>query len=254
MRKTIKHIGIPAAVAACAFAFSACSKDDFISRISDTYSVQTLGSEDYFKRPTANDPAKGKVYDILEANGSVKYYINPNVPLISYPNDATSSAASSSYVRIVRGQMDDLGYTYTDDESQADLSINISNFQLYFTGIVWTPGPIIDPYFAFWGGYYPWLYVTNIVSINTNIVMIEIVDTRSLEAYRDWYQNTWVPSAQGRYPSESSVPDDKRPVTVWKCDISGELTTSTSSESTNDAYVFNLIPGAFSQSSYLDIN
>lgn len=248
MRKTKKNLGASIAAVLCLVAVSACTKNDFISRISDTYAVQTQGSEAYFNR------TNGKIWDILDAKGSVKYYINPSVALISYPNDATVSAASSSYVRLIRGQMDALGYTYTDNEQDADLSVNISNFQLYFTNIVWTPGPVIDPYYAFWGGYYPWLYVTNIVSINTNIVMIELVDSRSLETYRDWYQNVWVPNSQGRYPSEGNVPEDKRPVTVWKCDISGELTVNSGTENTNDAYVFDRIPQAFKQSSYLDIN
>lgn len=248
MRKTIKRMGAVLAVVVGASVFSACTKDDFISRISDTYAVQTQGSPSYFN--TTN----GKIWDILDAKGEVKYYINPNVQLIAYPNNATTSSAASSYVRLVRGQMDAFGYTYVEDESEADLSINISNFQLFFTNIIWTPGPIIDPYYAFWGGFYPWLYVTNIVSINTNVVMIEMVDTRSLEAYRDWYQNVWVPNSQGRNPSESSVPDDKRPITVWKCDISGELIPNNDSETTNDAYVFDRIPQAFRQSLYMDIN
>ena len=156
-------------------------------------------------------------------------------------------------MRLVRAQMDAYGYTHVENESDSDLSINISNFQLFFTNIVWTPGPMIDPYYAFWGGFYPWLYVANIVSINTNVVMIEMVDTRSLETYRDWYQNTWVPNSQGRNPSESNVPDDKRPITVWKCDISGEFVPNNDSENTNDAYVFDRIPQAFAQSSYMDI-
>ena len=42
-------------------AFSACSKDDFIKYISDSYVVQTQGSSDFFNKEN------GQVWDILDA-------------------------------------------------------------------------------------------------------------------------------------------------------------------------------------------
>ena len=85
----------------------------------------------------------------------------------------------------------------------------------------------------------------------TNTVFIEIVEAESLRKYRDWYQNTWTPNNPGKYPAGNDVPEDMRPLTVWKCDISGEYTFDDTS--INDSYIFDRIPQAFNQSSYMDI-
>ena len=152
MRKTIKRIGTLTALAVGIIAFSACSKKDFISYISDTYAVQTQGSSDFFNKEN------GQVWDILDTKGSVKYYVYPNVPVIRYNEDATSSSGTDSYLRILKEQMSAYGYVNTTDESEADIMVCMSNFQLFYTNIIWLPSSMIDPYFLFWGGYYPWLY------------------------------------------------------------------------------------------------
>ena len=145
MRKTIKRIGALAALAVGIVAFSACSKDDFIKYISDSYVVQTQGSSDFFNKEN------GQVWDILDAKGSVKYYVYPNVPVIRYGEDASSSAGTDSYLRILKEQMGAYGYTNTADESEADLMICMSNFQLFYTDVVWLPSSMTNPYFSFWG-------------------------------------------------------------------------------------------------------
>lgn len=245
MRKTIKRIGSLAALAVGIIAFSACSKDNFISRISDTYAVQTQGSSDFFNKEN------GKVWDILDTKGEVKYYIYPTVPVIRYGEDASSSAATDSYMRLIKEQMGAYGYTNTADENEADIMVCMSNFQLFYNNVVWAPGEMIDLYYSFWGGYYPWLYTPVIAETYTNTFFIEMVDAESLKKYRDWYQNTWRPNNAGKYPTGSDVPEDVRPLTVWKCDITGEYTFE--DETLNDPYVVDRIPKAFNQSTYMDI-
>lgn len=231
--------------AVCVVLLVGCTKDDFINKISDTYSVSTTAAPKFFNQED------GKVWDILETEGSVKYYVNPNVYMVSGMEEAKISDASSEYVRLIKEEMDTYGYVSTDDENAADIVINAVNFRLRYSGIVWVPGTAIDPYYNFWGGYYPWLYPF-VISVVTNKVLIEAVDAESMRTYREWYNDTWKPANPGKYPSANNVPEDKRPMTVWKCDITGEL--SSESNSANDSYVFNLIPQAFRQSSYMDIN
>ena len=245
MRKTFKSIKTLAVSALCIVLFAGCTKDDFLNKISDTYTVLTNSSSKFYNKED------GKVWEIQEANGNVKYYVNPNVYMISGIEDAKISDASAEYVRLIKEQMDAYGYISTDNEYEADILINAVNFRLRYSGIVWVPGSYIDPYYNFWGGYYPWLYPF-LISVVTNKVLIEAVDAESMTAYRSWYNDIWRPANQGKYPSISNVPEDKRPLTVWKCDINGEL--SYENNSANDSYVFNLIPQAFKQSPYLDIN
>lgn len=245
MRKTFKSIKTLTVSALCIVLLAGCTKDDFLNKISDTYSVLTNSSSKFYNKED------GKVWDILDTKGSVKYYVNPNVYMITGTDETKISDASFEYVRLIKEQMEAYGYTSTDNEDEADILVNAVNFRLRYSGIVWVPGSYINPYYDFWGGYYPWLYPF-IISVVTNKVLIEAVDAESMRAYQDWYNNIWKPANPGKYPSSSNVPEDKRPLTVWKCDITGEL--SNESNSVNDSYVFNLIPQAFKQSPYLDIN
>lgn len=244
MRKTFKSIKTLTVSALCIVLLAACTKDDFISKISDTYSALTNGSTKFFNKED------GKVWDILDTKGNVKYYVNPDVYLIAWREEAKVSDASAEYVRLIKEEMDAYGYVSTDNEDEADIVINAVNFRLRYTNVVWVPGADINPYYEFWGGYYPWLYPF-VISVVTNKVLIEAVDGETLRAYRDWYNNTWKPANPGKYPAADNVPVDKRPLTVWKCDITGEL--SSESNSVNDSYMFNLIPQVFLQSPYMDI-
>lgn len=253
MRKTFKSIKTWAVSALCVALLAGCTKDDFINKISDTYSTLTNGSSKFFTKEDGDNDGKpdGKVWNILDTKGEVKYYINPTVYMIAWRSEAKVSDASSEYVRLIREEMDAYGYVNVDNEDEADIVVNAVNFRLQYTNVVWVPGTDINPYYDFWGGYYPWLYPFTI-TVYTNKVLIEAVDAESLRVYRDWYNNIWKPANQDKYPSSGNVPEDKRPLTVWKCDIAGEL--SNESNSVNDSYVFNLIPQAFRQSSYMDIN
>ena len=65
--------------AVCVALLAGCTKDDFINKISDTYSTLTNGSSKFFTKDDGDNNGKpdGKVWNILDTKGEVKYYINP---------------------------------------------------------------------------------------------------------------------------------------------------------------------------------
>ena len=250
MRRTLRSMKTWAVSALGIVLLSGCTKDDYIKTIEDTYSAYSVGSVTFFDR-NETDPNALNVWNIKEQNGMVRYYVSPDVYMLNGQDAAKLSSSSQKFVQSVRSGMDDYSYVYTPDEEDADIVINIVNFRLKYSGIIWTPGIAVDPYYNFWGGYYPWLY-PYYITVATNKLIIEAVERESLEAYRSWYNDVWKPANPGKYPSESSVPEDKRPKVVWKCDISGEL-DNTAGDAANDDYAAAFISKAFSQSPYMDI-
>ena len=239
MRKTLSGLML-VLMAVLTAGLAGCAKDDFISEYSDTYSTYTLGNTEFYK--------SGGQFDQMKSSGKVNFYVKPDVYMVNGKDTPEISSASSTIVDKIKNSLIDYGYNYVSDENDADFMVTATNFRLVYTNIVWTPGVWMDPYYGFWGGYYPWLY-PYVITYATNKLLIEMVEAESLMAYRDWYQNTWKPANPGKEPTASSVPADKVPLVVWKCDISGELEGVPTRD--NERITGTRLDNAFKQSAYL---
>ena len=242
MKKTLKSISVISALLVCVMVFSGCSKKNLINTYDKTYAVYTSSSEDFYKT--------GGTFEKMVAEGKVNLYINPDVYMVTGQTAPTKSDNETAILEAMRTAMEAYGYTIVPTEEEADLVIKATNFKLWYSGIIWTPGANIDPYFQFWGGYYPWMPVYYI-SVGTNKLLVELVEATSLRKFRDWYQNTWKPANPGKYPSSGNVPSEYKPIVPWVGNITGELEDK---KANDDQRLLNRVPSIFSQSLYLDVD
>ncbi|MDD4820057.1 MAG: hypothetical protein PHD21_04410 [Flavobacteriales bacterium] len=240
MKKTIKSISVMMALLSFVMVFSGCSKKNLINTYDKTYAVYTSGSEDFYKA--------GGTFESMVAQGKTKLYINPDVYLVTGQAAPTKSDNETAILEAIRTAMTNYGYTIVPFEDEADLVIKATNFKLWYSGIIWSPGTYIDPYYEFWGGYYPWMPVYYI-SVGTNKLLVELVEATSLRKFRDWYQNTWKPANPGKYPTIGNVPSEYKPIVTWTGNITGELEDK---KTNDDTRLLNRVPSLFSQSLYLD--
>lgn len=243
MKKILKRSTLVVIVMAGVLLFSSCMKKSLIDTYDKTYAVHTAGNPVFF--------ATGAQFDQMIAQGKTKVYVNPSVYVVTGHDDAVVSSYSKGIADEITKAMKNYGYTIVDVEDDADFVMNAVNIKLYFSLISWVPGSAyLDPYLAFWGGYYPWLPIYTI-TVATNVLRVEMIEAESLRKYRDWYVNTWMPSNPGKTPGKAHVPAEYQVNIPWVAEVIGDLEDKNVNDNTR---ILVNLPSAFVQSSYLDVN